>query len=173
MPVDVGAAGDDLLGDAHRRLAHGPPPGWPNSAPRSSTRPSPSASGGQAEPGHAQHREVAVRVEGDDGGVEAAAVGRDDAGAALPRDDVRVGDDEVVAGDEPGALLDAVARLALDQHGRARDATRPRSAGMPSAGGVPGVGRRERVEHLGERLVADQAAEGLRLRRRFGRHAGR
>ena len=46
---------------------------------------------------------------------------------------------EVLGRDEPGALLDAVARLALDQHGRAGDAAAA-SAGMPSAGGDPASG---------------------------------
>jgi hypothetical protein len=60
-------------------------------------------------------------------------------GAVLTRDDVRVRHHEVLARDEAGALLDAVARLAVDQHGRARDASG--GVGGDAVGGrCPGVG---------------------------------
>ena len=75
----------------------GPPPGWPNSEPALVDAPVGALERREAEARHPQHREVAVRVERDQLGVEPAAVGRLDARALLPRDHVRVGDDEVAA----------------------------------------------------------------------------
>ena len=117
-------------------------PGGRTPSPRSSTWPSPRASGGEAEPGDAQHREVAVRGRSATTvGVEAAAVGRSTRRSrAPPRPRARSSRRGSWRDDEPGALLDPVARLALDLHDRRRDARRPRRPGCRRSGGVPGVG---------------------------------
>ena len=148
----------------------GPPPGWPNSAPRSSTPASPSSSAGSASPGTRRIARSRFGIERDDGRVEATPVARGDARVALPRHDVCVGDHEVRPRHEAGALLDLIARLSFDEQRRTGHAVR--GFGRDPVGRWRSrVGRRERVEHLGERLVAHEASEGLRLRRRRGRHA--
>src|SRR4051794_39628526 len=80
----------------------------------------------QIEAGDAEHREIAVRVERHHGRVEPPTVRRLYPGTTLPRDHMRVRDDELRTGDEPGALLDAVACLARHLHRRTRDGRRRR-----------------------------------------------
>ena len=80
-------------------------------------------------------------------------------GRLLPRDDVRVRDDEAARGDPSRTLLDLGARLTLDP-----DDARPHAIGDARRERAvrrrPGVGRREAIEDLGERRVADEPAQG-------------
>ena len=91
------------------------------------------------ETGDTQHREVTVRIERDERSVEATAVGRLDARVVLPRHHVRVGDDQIAAHREAGAVLHPVARHALDLHHRSGDALR-RVDREPAVGRITGVG---------------------------------
>ena len=121
----------------------GPPPGWPKSAPRSSTWPSPSGERREREPGHAQHREVAVRDRTRRRWRRAAGRrGRDDARVVLPRDDVRVRHDEVRSpATKPVPSWMPVARLALrPARRRARDARRRRRRGCRRRAACPASG---------------------------------
>ena len=115
----------------------------------------------------AQDREVAYRIERDDDGVVGVAVLVLDRRLVLTRHDVRVRDDETRGRvDEPAALLDLSARVAL----------RPtRSTAAPASSTVrrqrtlrrrPRVGRfLERAEHRRIRRVGDRPAP----RRELGR----
>ena len=163
--VDVGAAGDDLLGDAHRRLrAADRRRGGRTSAP-----PVVDVALAARERGQRRARgRAAPRGRGSGSNATTSVSSRrpsrrDDVGALLPRDHVRVGDDEVRArrrsrcppgcGRTPGpspARSSCVTRCAT-------------SAGMPSAGGDPASGDVSVSNTSGNGLVADQAAERLRL----------
>ena len=128
-------------------------------ADRRRPRPSRERQRRDVEPGDAQHREVAVRVERDDGGVEPSPVGVTTLGVALPATTCALVTTRSGAATKPLPVLDLVARLALDLHRRARAPARRRRRSSPT------VGRRARrrsgptraLEHLGERAVGRPA----------------
>ena len=99
--LDVGAAGDDLLGDAHRGFTQRAAAGMAEERADVVDVALTAHEWCRAVFGDVQHREVAVGVERDHVGVDLRAVGREDLRVLLPRHDVRVRDDESGAAKKP------------------------------------------------------------------------